>query len=289
MSKVLIAIPFINCKEWTLQALRSIKSKHDLVILLIDNASTDGFLETLTEAIPELSKDWDEERVNVVYDRNETALSVAQSWNKALLVGNKYADYILVCNNDIIFHPETIDRLVEFIEMTGYTLVTPTNQRDYKIDPMKLDEVPFTMQDIRERVTWRDEGPDFSCFLVKGDFIHEFGLFDENFWPAYFEDNDAHMRLRLLGKTCARSLTIPYYHYGSRTLAENPAIKSLSHNTTFVKNRAYFVKKWGAEPEQAMDGQGYSLPFQNIIKEIDIMYWPGIEKYFPEEHANDSI
>lgn len=70
------------------------------------------------------------------------------------------------------------------------------------------------------------------------------GRFDENFYPAYFEDNDYHYRMKLQKKTYFQSEFLnPEVYRNSQTIA-----KDASLNNHFKDNQNYYVKKWGGEP-----------------------------------------
>ena len=71
-------------------------------------------------------------------------------------------------------------------------------------------------------------------------------MFDENFYPAYFEDNDFYYRItslypnRYLGKIPEFT---PYICRNSMTLALEPRL-----NIRFKLNEEYYVQKWGGAP-----------------------------------------
>jgi len=73
------------------------------------------------------------------------------------------------------------------------------------------------------------------------------GSFDERLYPAYFEDNDYHYRIRLAGM---RAITHPpamFYHYGSRTQNEAGGAPLVPGNV-FDENRRRYIQKWGGPP-----------------------------------------
>jgi GT2 family glycosyltransferase len=57
-------------------------------------------------------------------------------------------------------------------------------------------EVVFSDRDTN--YVWT-ESELFSSFMVKRDFFDRVGTFDENFDPCWWEDNDMHYRIILLG------------------------------------------------------------------------------------------
>lgn len=172
----------------------------------------------------------------------EENLGCSRTWN----YGIEYAsihdiDYALVCNDDVFFDAGTIAKLVETLEdHPEFDLVSAVNRRD----------APPT-EDIRY-----PETPDFSCFMVRNDFLNRFGDFDENFFPAYFEDNDMAYRIKIAGGTYVCRTDASMYHHGSVTQNWNP-FDPVVDSPNFEKNRAYYVKKWGGTP----GNERYTVPF----------------------------
>ncbi|MCJ2562840.1 MAG: hypothetical protein LN417_01950, partial [Candidatus Thermoplasmatota archaeon] len=82
------------------------------------------------------------------------------------------------------------------------------------------------------------------CFLIT-QACHEKYRFDENFVPAYHEDNDYHRRMILRGDgQQIFSVDVPFLHHGSVTI--NRTKKTAEEwGPKFEKCRAYYVKKWG--------------------------------------------
>lgn len=168
---------------------------------------------------PIIGKNWEEN------------LGVSRSWNYGIeLAGIEGLDYALVCNDDIFFDAGTIIKLVEAMEGSEFDMVTGLNRRD-----RTATEVPDY-----------PEAPDFSCFMVRPDFLDKYGLFDEEFFPAYFEDNDMHYRMKLAGGKAVCRTDATFYHYGSVT--QNWEGKPAVTSQMFEKNRAYYVRKWGGSP-----------------------------------------
>jgi hypothetical protein len=163
---------------------------------------------------------------------------LAKAWND----GAKWAfengcDYALVCNDDILFAPECIDNMVEQLELLRkdrVIMVTPNNILAQL--PGKYDIL--TYQTPPDAFTWADH-PNFSCFLIAPEYFEKIGTFDENFDPAFYEDNDAHYRAHLLGYYLATTTAAPMIHIGgvSTTLA-GPRNYQASHD--------YFHRKWGS-------------------------------------------
>lgn len=232
--KIGIVIPVINLwVRYTKTCLDSIKTKYDTRIVLVDNASTD---ETREEA-PKLVND------SFIHRRNEENIGASASWNWGIRdCFDKGCDYVLVLNNDILLHPNAINRLVERFERKDEDVVVVTcmNVRG---------QVPFApmvtgLDDKEKEFVPEAESPDFSAFMVNKKCWDEVGEFDEGFSPAYYEDNDFHYRVKLAGLKAIVYPPALYYHYGSKTQNEALAKPIVDSGRT----GAYFVAKWGGPP-----------------------------------------
>ena len=89
-------------------------------------------------------------------------------------------------------------------------------------------------------------GGGFSVFALTADVIEKVGWFDENYAPAYFEDNDFDYRCRLAGVNI-RSIPSGMQHRTSSTLREDPDYKA-QNSGTFASNKERYLAKWGGPP-----------------------------------------
>lgn len=102
--------------------------------------------------------------------------------------------------------------------------------------------------------------PEFICtelnwcsFILSVDTFKKIGKFDENFFPAYFEDNDYFRRMQLLGTPIiVNPMLNPIVYRNSMTIQKTPEL-----NNGFEKNRQYYISKWGGQPTQ----ETFSTPF----------------------------
>ena len=95
----------------------------------------------------------------------------------------------------------------------------------------------------------------WDLFLIKESIIRQFGLFDENLYPAYCEDADMIMRFihRPIKKVI--ELESQYYHgfgkkdeyytHGSQTKKTEPELAEKLERSN-VLNIDYLTEKWGA-------------------------------------------
>lgn len=190
--------------------------------------------------------------------RYNTQNSVSSAWNVGLRYQEqvKRFDYILFINNDILVHPDAIHNLVKFAEKhTEYILWSGAQHENQK-----------TLR-IADTTESHDDHPHFSFFMVKNDFVRKLsekenaefepypGMFDENIKPAYLEDNDMHQRILRAGYKAGITSSSKFFHFGSRTINVDDNLKT-ENNITHAKNREYFVRKWGFNPETHNEGGG---------------------------------
>jgi GT2 family glycosyltransferase len=170
------------------------------------------------------------------YDDN---IGVSRSWNNGL-GESVWEDYTLIVNDDVIFEPGSVVKMINELESDlTIDLVTAVNTRDWPVEG-----------------SGNPDEPDYSAFMVRSKmFPRKFGWFDENFYPAYFEDNDMSYRIRLGGGKEKKLLTARMYHAGSVT--QNWNGEQVVDHAAFVLNRDYYVSKWGGTPGE----EKYTAPF----------------------------
>lgn len=154
-------------------------------------------------------------------------LGVAGSWNLLCEQIFKKHDYALILNDDV-YLGNTEDQILEWIRIRRLR--------------MSFDFAVGTG-------TW-------CSFIMPKKTFKQIGGFDENFFPAYFEDNDYHYRLKLAKRTFLQNEFLnPKVYRNSQSIAKD---KSL--NQRFNDNKNYYVKKWGGEPGKEI----FSSPFNRI-------------------------
>ncbi len=296
MSKLYIVMPVINCLEMTKEAFEAVYSEVPWSFILIDQESNDGTEQWAHGMELALSPRANSHPSEFLYIKNSPRIPLAAAWNQGARKAfeDPECEYVAIVNNDVIFHPKTFDHLRKFMDKTGYLMVTGDNIKDRMSKEVMLQmELPeaFTDYDCQEITDWRAEGPDFSCFMVSRKFFEIIGYFDENFIGAYCEDQDAHVRIRRAfehikqfndqgidaNRVHAKRLsTAPYYHYASQTMVRNIPLRT-EISQRHGHNQNYYLKKWGAEHPEAMDGKGNIQPFGDARR--NWKFWEGGEKY----------
>lgn len=163
---------------------------------------------------------------------------LARSWNDGIYTAyTEGAEAIIVVNDDVLFSKGDIENMArQSIDSDNHIIMSKGKHEQY-------GEVP---------------GHGYTCFAITKVAIETIGYFDQNLWPAYFEDNDYDYRARLAGFTHDVCQGTNVYHYGSRSIQMSPLLKMQNHST-FQANRAYYMKKWGNEPHKEI----FKVPFNN--------------------------
>jgi GT2 family glycosyltransferase len=165
----------------------------------------------------------------IVPERN---LGVGASWNLMLSL---FDDYALVCNDDIEFLPDSIEKLVRAAH-----------------------------EDTENVFFYAGEGANaWSCFIQKSAVFDKLGMYDPGFKQAYFEDNDMSYRLKLVGLRHVGVDGCEVKHAGSATVRAMSKADKEQAGKLFEHNRDYFIRKWGGMP----DTEGlWTTPFNNGIE-----------------------
>jgi hypothetical protein len=104
----------------------------------------------------------------------------------------------------------------------------------------------------------------YSSIVFTPKLLYEVGYLDENFFPAYYEDNDHRYRMKLAGIEW-EYLPLDYQHIVSATIKRDPVIYA-KNQMTFKENGRYYVEKWGGLPGQ----EKYTTPFD---MDLPLDYW----------------
>ena len=262
MEKVLVIIPVMNLwDQYTIHCMDSLAASVHSVpfdILIIDQGSTDQTVEK--------AHDFGGRKMpgRVFVIENGKNIGCGGGWNQGLEWGlERGYTHFAILNNDILVSPHTIQEMFWRITREPRVLLTSA------VDVIKEIPAPQIVLDSGHAVNKKPDTeaphPNFSCFMISKETVERIGMFDEGFFPAYFEDNDYHYRLKLAGGVdCAIANTrAVFIHYGSRT--QNQSLGTpVVPGDLFGKNQAYFVRKWGGVPGQ----EKFTRPFNDQDKEI---------------------
>lgn len=259
-----IIIPALNAWHYTEAAIADCLAQTGLPeppqVLVIDTGSrleVRRQLEAWTEREP---------RLHAWFHRPGLP-SLSATWNLGLrFVWQQGGEVALVVNNDVRLDPWTYEVLVGVQKTTEALFVSAVGW-----DERRWMDSLFTKRQVSYWIHVSGEaymnnlgivpvgnrgGPDYSCFLLTKA-GHEQYPFDEGFVPAYCEDCDNHRRY-MLGGDGHRifSVNLPYLHYGSGTVNDDPA-RLAEWARRIEQSRAYYARKWGG----LVNGERFLRPF----------------------------
>lgn len=138
--------------------------------------------------------------------RVPTGLGANGAWN-LIIKSTPHAPYWIIANDDCWFDPGQLEIIADAVALDAFNFV--------QIDP-----------------AW-------SCVIPTASSVEDAGLWDENFHPLYFDDDDYEWRMRELG---VRFNTIPakVNHDNSSTLKSGYAEKNAK---SFTRNMRLFQDK----------------------------------------------
>lgn len=217
--KVGVVIPVLNNFKGFTELVESVKSRHELKFY--------------------------------VQPQHRAQVPLAAAWNQGFndAVGDG-CDFVAILNDDILLSPQSIDRMIVSFSILpkDVVLVSANNLNGQLGSPYDIFSIIET--DLAD-MSW-SEHPNYSCFMVKHDFFKKVGSFDENFKPAWFEDNDSHKRITELGYKAVCTTYASCVHFGGVTTSQMESPDSGA-------SQSYYVKKWGGLP--------YSHPVPEDLKE----------------------
>jgi len=186
--------------------------------------------DLLNEALEKYFEDFQDTEIFIVDNGNQSIitrekkfaiykpaenLGVAKSWNIIMDYADKLdATHVLMLNDDIYL---------------GKT------EHEIKMLIRNNEDVDF----INSFYNW-------CSYILKVEAWKIAGKFDEDFFPAYFEDNSFDYKMTLSGrKKTWTSFLDPLVYRNSMTIAKDPAL-----NNRFEHNRQLYIRMWGGKPTE---------------------------------------
>ncbi len=200
------------------------------------NNGEPGALDSFKDAHP----DW------IVKESAFGNLGCAGSWNQCAKLFPEEPSW-LIMNDDAWFLP-------------GYLEKICVTARQYQYEP----------------IIHLNNSNAYYCFVWTRNGKEQYGEFDENLWPAYYEDCDMRVRHRLRGYN-----GYVYALQGLEPLPHGkPKTGGMNYNAMLqgcgLLNRLYWFYKWG---NQNFDISTYTNPYKDHRLEVNQWAW------YPEERA----
>lgn len=273
-----IIIPVWNNLEFTTQCLEAVRvftpEQHEVVI--VDNGSTDGTHAWLLE--------YAKNNPGVTIVRNETNLGFPVAMNQGILAAK--GDYLVALNNDVVVSRNWLSGLLECAASAPDVGFVGPRTNNISGSQMELDTSDgyktiggFVGYADRYRVKnrrkytpcWRITG---FCMLMPRRVLDRVGLFDEQFSPGNFEDDDICLRACVAGYRNMICGDVFVHHHGSRTCSK------LDFSAVLLENRKRFDEKWSA-----LTPQGISAVM--IVKNEATNIGPCLSCIYP--HVNEIV
>jgi GT2 family glycosyltransferase len=236
-----LGIPVLNRGDLLLRCIRSID--YPVEKLVIVNNGDDSGVCTVIEQLKR------ENDFNLLVYKPQHNIGVAASWNWICKHNRPQPDstglnidhYWLLVGSDIQFTAGDLRRIDEFVRAHREYVQCPAN--------------------------WGH-----SLFAIRQSCYDGAGYFDENFFPAYSEDQDHCYRIKLAGLKWADVPDVHSVHgepplWGSSTVWSDPVLNKQSA-VTQANNAEYYRRKWGGEPGH----ETFTRPFGD--KELSIKDCP---------------
>jgi GT2 family glycosyltransferase len=179
-------------------------------------------------------------RVEVRYHPYGENRGVSRSWNDGILTAYaEGADVVVVANDDVLPSAGDLDRIADKAVRCS-------------------DRYIVSCAGKHSRLGRSLPSHGYSFFAINPIAIELIGCFDENFFPAYCEDQDYARRAALAGlseENCADTMVL---HIGSSAILSSRQLE-LQNRVTQRHNIAYYVRKWGGDA----GSERFETPFGN--------------------------
>jgi GT2 family glycosyltransferase len=172
---------------------------------------------------------------------------------KKIKSGNKYVKNVEVVNNfmNVGFSGSVNQIIKQNIDCPYWCILSV----DWHPAPGQLKKLAKRLEDPFVGILCDKTQNGYSSMVFTPHLLYEVGYLDENFFPAYYEDNDHRYRMKLVGIEW-EYLPLKYQHAVSATIKRDSAIYA-KNQMTFKENGRYYVEKWGGLPNQ----EKYTTPF----------------------------
>lgn len=143
--------------------------------------------------------------------------------------------------------------LLQHIFVTGHTHALILNDDIYL--GKKEQDIQKAIQDDISCDLFVSFSYGMCSFIMPKQTVEDVGMFDVNIFPAYYEDNDMMYRIKLSAGRIAKVVELdPFIFRRSKSIEKEPKL-----NQQYLKNRDYYVEKWGGSPDE----EKYTIPFNN--------------------------
>ena len=233
MKTAIITLTYNKLNEATkpyLASLYKYTNEDNFDLYIVDNFSSDD----TKKYIQEFAKD----KNNLFLIENNENLGYSKGNNIGITQAlQKDYDYIALLNNDILLTPNWLNDTIEAFKLDeSLGMLSPRNNEKCPLKPDNyINGYKKYLSKFKAPLKYVVT-PFFSCVVIKRKVLDDIGLFDENFSPAFWEDNDLSFRAMYQGYSLAYCNSTFIFHNHSTTT------RSLD-KTIPERNKQYFFKK----------------------------------------------
>jgi GT2 family glycosyltransferase len=287
--RVAIVTPVHNRREITLQCLRSLgaieRAGMEIHIVVVDDGSTDGTAVAIAREFPD---------VEVV--RGDGNLWYTAGTNRAIEAGLKWnPDYILAINDDSVFEPMFLQRLVACAEKNRRSVIGPLlllwDHQDRVFQVWARWDTWYggwrhrhdlTTENV-SRDPWEVEIIVGNCVLYPVESIREVGLMNERYF-IHFGDVEYTPRMRKAGwRLFIEPSALVYCQPNAVTPSLGRMPFAELYRILFIERRnpnnllTMFLIRWSSAPSRAVGLVAYVVTLVRLG-----LKWAGISTRWPD-------
>lgn len=230
----IIGTAIVNGVNWLQRLIKSVDYPVDKFIIFNNNGKKefDKHLDILANQDHPYIKE-------ILVCHLPSNIGCPAAWN-LIIKSNINAPYWIITNHDVAFTPGFLQEMVE-----------KASDQNTGVVHSGINSEGLGKWDL---------------FLIKDWMIDKYGLFDENFYPAYGEDYD-YLSRYMYDNIQIDSVSKPYLHgdseysfSGSQTWRTDPSLKDKIDNARILNETEYLDNKWGIGWK---DKNPYIHPFNN--------------------------
>jgi GT2 family glycosyltransferase len=191
-----------------------------------------------------LSIDHPVERYVVVNNSQRKFPEVTEVLEEIFNNPNPHVHEVVIINNRFnAGYAGAINQIIRQNFDCNYWFIT---NDDWHVQPGELKRLAARLElDFVGLLCEEGELNGYSAFVMSDELVSKVGLMDENFYPAYCEDNDHRYRMKLAGLSWER-YPLKASHVISSTLHSNEEFEK-RNQYSFRQNIAYYIEKWGGD------------------------------------------
>lgn len=222
-----IIIPAFNGLEYLKQNLPRLKDQKNTEIIIVDDASTDGTSEFITQKYP---------KIHLITNAKNTGFT------KAVNIGVRAssADIIFLLNQDVVVKPNLVKMALPYFKVNPQLFAVTFNEGKFGYADVRFSRgfIHFSnhQSSSAHASFWASGG---SCAFRKSAW-DKLGGFDTVFSPGYFEDLDLGWRARKQGWEIIWTPEITVDHIHETAFKKAYSATDLQR----IKDRNYLLCQW---------------------------------------------